>query len=92
MNFYEIENLSEEVLIGLYDDILEYNDNSQLAGCCCSNGDKFAIWSAYTYGWSKTDGEGFRVWCDIVCRDEHNSTCQSWGGPNGNYSYCGLPC
>ncbi len=92
MNLDGIENLNKEDLNELYDDILEFGDNTYLAACCCANGDKFPIWSSWTYDWLDYSSDGFRRWCVSTCLSWHDSVCSSWGGPNGDSSDCSLGC
>ena len=41
MDFSEIENLKQEDILELYDDIMEFGDDTRLSDCCCTHGNVF---------------------------------------------------
>ena len=63
MDFGEVENLKQEDVMELYDDIMEFGDDTRVADCCCAS----AI----------TDGGFYRAGCISWCRGQ-GSFCRGW--------------
>ena len=77
MDFKEIEDLKQEDIMGLYDDIMEFGDDTRLAGCCC----------AYTGAL----GYYYRAGCISWCRGQ-GSSCAGWGYSHYIHDYCFFGC
>ena len=64
MDFEEIENLEEEQLNDMYNDIVDFGDDTHLAACCCP-------------GVSSLFNNYSRAHCISWCRSM-GSTCTGW--------------
>ena len=64
MDFEEIENLEEEQLNEMYNEVVDFGDETHLAGCCCASG---AGINEYSYR------DGCTTWCRSL-----RSSCSSW--------------
>ena len=76
MDFSEVENLRQEDIMGMYDDIAEFDDDTRLAGCCCA--------TVYSYGLY------YRETCRAWCRGQGRS-CTGWDYSYAGYA-CGFRC
>ena len=76
MDFEEIEELNEEDMNALYDDIVEFGDETHLAVCCCAS---------RVVNQSLGDRAGCLSWCR-----GHGSTCSGW--LYSPYQNCYLSC
>ena len=77
MDFKEIEDLNKEDIMNLYDDIMEFGDDTRLADCCCDYGrSAWGIWNQSS--------------CKSWCRGQ-SSSCSGWD--NGMTStFCPFSC
>ena len=73
MDFEEIENLEEEQLNDMYNDIVDFGDESHLACCCCVDG-------------CKHNSNYSRAECTTWCRRQ-GSTCSGWDVVCYSYMY-----
>ena len=82
MDFEEIDELNEEDMNALYNDIVEFGDETNLAGCCCNSD------IGHNYGISN------RASCHNWCRS-HSATCKGWApntGSCGFFCFCVISC
>ena len=63
MNFEEVEDLKQEDIMELYDDIMEFGDDTRVAKCCCR--------------YSDMHGNYYRDGCVTWCRGLGLS-CSGW--------------
>ena len=77
MDFSEVEKLKQEDIMELYDDIMEFGDDTRLTGCCCGSGS--------TRGYF--DRDGCRAWCR-----GRGSSCTGWGSYGHFFNYCPFGC
>ena len=69
MDFEEIENLNEENINGLYTDIIEFGDDTKIAGCACNNAASLwtASYRASCYAHCHSLGKRCYAWAPVYC-------------------------
>ena len=83
MNFDEVENLNQENIMELYDNIMEFGDDTHLAACCCYRSRTNILYIDKT-----TFGVYYAASCWRWCRG-HGMSCESSGE---TFAYCDGPC
>ena len=82
MDFEEIEELNEEDMNVLYNDIVEFGDETHVAGCCCASGrrDYVTTTTSYScYSWCRALGSSCSGWtwfsspCSFSCQSTYPS-------------------
>ena len=79
MDFEEIENLEEEQLNEMYNEVVDFGDETHLAGCCCSDGCRYDRYIS------------FRDGCISWCRSQ-SSSCRCRGWTPSFSATCGFSC
>ena len=68
MDFEKIDELNEEDMNALYSDIVEFGDETNLAGCLCASGRKGGNWNSLRSctSWCRSLGSTCSLW-DSYC-------------------------